>query len=75
VRKVVKWNQLNRLQRGEELWDQAGAQSVTEAVEAYGDVHKAAQAAVKVLRSDPEFEYEGDAAADIRFYLEHELGI
>jgi len=44
---------------------------VEEAVAAYGGVSEAAEAALEMLQQDPEFEYQGDAAQDLRYYIEH----
>ncbi len=65
---------MDSIERGEELWNRAGAMKVSEAVESYGGVEEAVSAALEVLAEDDEFEYEGDAAIDIRRFVEHAIG-
>ena len=73
------FNGMNHVQIGEELWAMAGDMEITAAVEAYGGVENAAEAAIDVLASAENYEEISDVAGDpahcIRVYLEHSLGL
>ncbi len=68
------WKGMNQVQRGEDLWDRAGAMDVEEGVRDHGSIENAVEAALTVLAQDMEFgEYPGDAAHDMRMFIEHEM--